>query len=95
MSQVVHPILIQNPDINPYLYAAYEVWNRLKWYFNPKSCLYRRTLNSLTDKYNAQKVIIACNIYRSLKSNLSLLNNTFAFGLNKIYLLFDESEFIP
>lgn len=91
MSQVVHPILIQNPDINPYLYAAYEVWNRLKWYFNPKSWLSRCTLNSLRDKYKAQKVIIPCNRYSLLKSNLSLLKNTFAFGLNKIYLLFDES----
>lgn len=95
MSQVVHPILIQNPDINPYLHAAYEVWNCLKLGFNPESWRSRCTLNSLRYKYKGQKAVIVCNRPSLLKSNLSLLNNTFAFGLNKIYLLFDESEFIP
>jgi len=95
MSQFNNPILRQNPDINPYRHASYEVWNRLRWDFNPESRRSRRILKNLKDKYNGQKSVIVCNGPSLLKSDLSLLKNIFTFGLNKINLLFDGSDFRP
>lgn len=85
----------QNSTANPYRYGAFEIWNRMKWDFNPESWRSRKTLKNLKNKYAGQKAVIACNGPSLLKSDLRLINNTFVFGLNKIYLLFDKSDFRP
>lgn len=95
MSNYDNPILKQNPDLNPYRYAAYEIWNRLRWDLHPESWRSRRTLQNLKDKYKGEKAVIVCNGPSLLKSDLSLLKNIYTFGLNKIYLLFEQSDFRP
>ncbi len=55
----------------------------------------RKKLRAIKDKYYNQKAIIVCNGPSLLKSDLKLLKNIFIFGLNKINLLFDISEFTP
>jgi hypothetical protein len=42
-----------------------------------------------------QKAVIVCNGPSLLKSDLSLLEGTYTFGLNKINLLFRQSSFRP
>lgn len=88
-------LLVQQPTINPYRYAAYELWNRIKWDLNPESWRSRRKLKQLKDKCQGSKAVIVCNGPSLLKSDLSLLEGVFTFGLNKINLLFDKSSFRP
>lgn len=91
----INPLLTQRPTINPYRYGAFEIWNRLQWDLNPESWRSRQKLKVCKDKYAGEKAVILCNGPSLLKSDLSLLNGVFTFGLNKINLLFDKSSFRP
>lgn len=91
----INPLLTQRPTINPYRYGAFEIWNRLKWDLNPESWRSRQKLKACKDKYVGEKAVILCNGPSLLKSDLSLLDGVFTFGLNKINLLFDKSSFRP
>lgn len=91
----IHPLLTQHTTINPYRYGAFEIWNRLKWDLNPESWRSRQKLKACKNKYTGEKAVIVCNGPSLLKSDLSLLDGVFTFGLNKINLLFDKSSFRP
>ena len=91
----IDALVAQRADVNPYRYGLFEIWNRLKWDLNSESSRSRKLLRSWKDKYSGQKAVIACNGPSLLKSDLSLLDDVFVFGLNKIHLLFDKSEFRP
>jgi hypothetical protein len=81
--------------LNPYLDAVNMVFERLKWDLNPESWRSRKKMNETINKYTGQKAVILCNGPSLLKSNFSLLKNTYTFGLNKINLLFDRQDFQP
>ncbi len=88
--------------INPYFTAANMILlapkiilNRLKWDLKPESWRSRRKLKKLTNQYEGQKAVILCNGPSLLKTDFSLLKGTFTFGLNKINLLFNQSDFRP
>ncbi len=89
------PTLALKPTINPYRYAAYLLVQRLRWDLRLESWRSRRILRSLRDRYRGQKAVIICNGPSLLKSDLSLLDGVFTFGLNKINLLFERSSFRP
>ena len=91
----INPLLTQSPTINPYRYGAFEIWNRLKWDINPESWRSRSKIKFFKNKYSGQKAVIVCNGPSLLKTDLSLLKETFTFGLNKINLIFDKSDFRP
>jgi hypothetical protein len=95
ITNIDYNILQQRPDVNPYRYAAYEVWKRLKWDLNPESWRSRSKLKQLRDKYSGEKAVIVCNGPSLLNTNLDGLDNIFTFGLNKINLLFEKSHFRP
>lgn len=82
-------------SINPYYYGVYQIVNRLLWDLTIDSWLSRKNLRNLKDKYPAQKAVILCNGPSLLKTDFSLLEGVFTFGLNKINLLFDKYDFIP
>ena len=86
---------IKPATLNPYYYAAYTVWNRIKWDLNPKSWISRHKLKSLKNRHLGEKAVIVCNGPSLLKSNLSLLDGVTTFGLNKINLIFEKSHFRP
>ena len=88
-------ILLQRPTVNPYRQAAYQVWQRLKWDLTPEAWRSRHHLQAIRDHYRSQKAVIICNGPSLLKTNLDLLQNTYTFGLNKINLIFDKSNFRP
>lgn len=93
--QIDSPLLAQRPAVNPYRYAAHEVLNRLRWDIQFESWRSRQKLKALQNKHMGQKAVIVCNGPSLLKTDLSLLSDTFTFGLNKINLLFDRSSFRP
>jgi hypothetical protein len=90
-----NPFWAKRPTLNPYRYAANETWKRFKWDINPESWSSRGKLKAWKNKYLGHKAVILCNGPSLLKSDLSLLKNTFTFGLNKINLLFEQSSFRP
>ncbi|MGJ5627857.1 6-hydroxymethylpterin diphosphokinase MptE-like protein [Nostoc sp. CALU 1950] len=93
-----NPIFNQRVTINPYRGFArgcFELWKRFEWDLNPESWKSRSKLKTLKNSYLGQKAVILCNGPSLLKHDLSILNKTFTFGLNKINLIFDKSPFIP
>jgi len=85
-----------SPDtLNPYYYALYTFLDRLKWDLRPASFSSRTKLKSCKDRHHGEKAVIVCNGPSLLKSDLSLLKGVATFGLNKINLLFDKSDFRP
>jgi len=89
------PLLKRRATINPYLSAGGLVLKRFIWDINIKSWISRKRLKNWKDNYNGQKAVIVCNGPSLLENDLSLLDNVFTFGLNKINLLFGQSSFRP
>lgn len=81
--------------INPYLKFLWHFYNRVFWDLHIESWISRKKIRRLKGKYNGEKAVIVCNGPSLLKSDLSLLTNVYSFGLNKINLLFDKSNFRP
>lgn len=81
--------------INPYYFTIENLFRRMVWDFRPESRRSRKILYRWKDKFLGEKAVILCNGPSLLKSDLSLLKGVFTFGLNKINLLFDTSEFRP
>lgn len=88
---------VPKPRVNTYRLAAALMVQRLFWDISPLSWIHRKKINKWHNKYYNRKAIIICN-GPSLKSvDFELLQNAsiFTFGLNKINLLFDYSDFRP
>lgn len=81
--------------MNPYKTALGLAGRRLLWDINPESWRSRRKIKALQNQYKGQKAVILCNGPSLLDVDFSLLEDTFTFGLNKINLLFDKSDFRP
>lgn len=96
-SDIEDPILAAPPTINPYRTAAYGIINRLKWDIQPESWRSRSKLHRCKDEYAGQKAVILCNGPSLLRTDFEMLQSSgvFAFGLNKINLLFDKTSFRP
>lgn len=92
---VKNPILEEPERINPYYRAASLLVDRMKWDLNPHSWVSRGRMNDLKNSHVGEKAVILCNGPSLLKCDFSLLNNVYTFGLNKINLLFDSTEFRP
>ena len=91
------PILQQPPTINPYMKALSLIRHRIFWDLKPESWRSRRKIKALKDKHKGQKAIIICNGPSLLKVNFDLLmrSGVYTFGLNKINLLFEKTDFRP
>ena len=90
-----NPLADRRPSINPYLSAAGLVVKRIAWDLRPESWRSRSKIRAWSDKYKGEKAVILCNGPSLLKTDFSLLQDTFTFGLNKINLLFDKKDFRP
>lgn len=86
---------IKPETLNPYYYACYALLDRLRWDLHPASFSSRGKLKALKNRHGGQKAVIVCNGPSLLRSDLSLLSGVASFGLNKINLLFDKSDFRP
>ncbi len=95
MIDVDDPLVKSRPALNPYRHGVGIILNRLKWDLRPESWASRLKLSKWKDIHAGKKAIILCNGPSLLKVDFSLLENTFTFGLNKINLLFEKSEFRP
>ncbi len=81
--------------LNPYKEGIRIIGSRLLWDFNFQSIISRKKLKKFKNKYNNKKAVILCNGPSLNEIDFNLLKNTFTFGLNKINLLFERSDFRP
>ena len=81
--------------LNSYRTAAGLITRRLKWDLQLESWKSRRKLNLLRNTQLHKKAIILCNGPSLLHTDFQSLHKTYTFGLNKINLLFDKSDFRP
>lgn len=95
MSKLEDPLLNIRPTINPYRRALSGLVNRLRWDINLESWRSRRKIRKWKDAYSGEKAVILCNGPSLLAVDLNLLDGVFTFGLNKINLLFDKTDFRP
>ncbi len=65
----------------------------MQWRFHPKAVVSRSRLRTYKDIHKGQRCFIIGNGPSLKNTDLSLLKNEFTFGLNRIYLLFDEIGF--
>lgn len=89
------PLVRTRPTINPYRRALSLLLSRLRWDMNLEAWKSRKLVREWRDRYLGQKAVILCNGPSLLKTDLALLKDTFCFGLNKINLLFETSDFRP
>ena len=89
------PLVTQRPSLNPYIFGASLVLQRLRWDRRLESWRSRAKVRKWKDKYKGKKAVILCNGPSLLETDLGMLEGTFTFGLNKINLLFDKSSFRP
>lgn len=86
-----------NDTINPYFLGLSLIYHRLLWDFHPYSWISRSRVKALQNRYRNQKAVILCNGPSLNKVNFDELSkhNIYTFGLNKINLLFSNTEFRP
>lgn len=89
------PLLESPATLNPYRRAAGLLASRLAWDVRSAAWISRRRLRALNDRYAGKKAVILCNGPSLLQVDFEALGDVFTFGLNKINLLFDRSEFRP
>jgi len=95
MNETDIPLLDEREDNNPYYEGFRMIYHRLKWDVTPTAWKSKNSLKRKLNEYEGQKAVILCNGPSLLKTDFSLLKNTFTFGLNKINLLFDKHDFRP
>ena len=87
--------LSRRAALNPYLIAARQVWQRMKWDIHPEAWRSRSKLVALRDSHAGEKAVILCNGPSLNRVDLDLLGNAYCFGLNKINLMFARTAFRP
>ena len=95
MDAQTDPVIKKIAQVNPYFLAADMVRKRISWDFNYKSWLSRARINKMKDSAKEKKAVILCNGPSLLKVDFQTLKGLQTFGLNKINLLFDKTDFRP
>lgn len=81
--------------LNPYRISAGLMVKRLLWDLTLNSWIHRKKIASLRNKHIGEKAVIVCNGPSLNDIDLSSLSGVFTFGLNKINLIFDQTDFRP
>jgi len=75
------------------LASLYDFLSLITWSFNKKGIISRNKIRKLKDKYKGKRCFIIGNGPSLKKTDLTRLKNEYTFGLNRIYLLFDDLGF--
>ena len=95
MAEVRDPLLDTHATLNPYRIAAGYIARRLRWDVRPVAWSARSKMKSWHNRFVGQKAVILCNGPSLLKTDFKSLAGVFCFGLNKINMLFDKTDFRP
>jgi hypothetical protein len=88
-------IKARTQTLNPYHYSGSMFLSRLLWDLKFESWRSRTKVRAWQNRYAGKKAVILCNGPSLLEVDLPLLEGVFTFGLNKIDLLFDKTDFRP
>lgn len=91
-------LLLQGrPTLNPYLWSASQIYQRMLWDINYQSWRSRGILKKIRNTESGRKAVILCNGPSLNKVDFDLVNHSdaYTFGLNKINLLFGRTSFRP
>jgi hypothetical protein len=95
MNETQDPLVLRRATVNPYRIATSMLLGRLLWDMRPQSWVSRHRLRQWKDRYQGQRAVILCNGPSLLDVDFDKLHGVFTFGLNKINLLFDKTDFRP
>jgi hypothetical protein len=97
MQQIEQFNRLQRASINPYFNALSLIKNRLLWDLNINSWYSRSKLKALKNTYKGKKAVIICNgpSLKKVKFDELIDSDVYFFGLNKINLMFDDTDFRP
>jgi len=95
--EINHPLRMQRATVNPYRLGLGILLRQLAWDIRPLAWTSRSKMKSWRDACSGQKAVILCNGPSLLNVDFESLRQSgvFCFGLNKINLLFDKTEFRP
>lgn len=90
------PLVSQKSTINPYVKGCGLIARRILWDLQPQSWVSRNRLRQLKNGMTGKKAVILCNGPSLNQVDFNMLKGKcYTFGLNKINLLFDRSDFRP
>ena len=89
------PLLKEKKNVNPYRHGLSKIYNRFKWDLKRQSWISRAKLKEIYNSHLEEKAVILCNGPSLLKTDFDSLKNVYTFGLNKINLLFDKTDYRP
>ncbi len=82
-------------QFNPYRIGLHLLLDRLRWDCSPRSWIHRKKVAALRNVHAGEKAIILCNGPSLRDVDFSTIRGVFTFGLNKINLLFKQTDFRP
>lgn len=85
----------QYPPIKVYRESIIKIVKQLLWDIKPRCHSARKHMSAIQGTHTGQKAMIVCNGPSLLSSDFSLLKDVYCFGLNKINLLFDKTDWRP
>lgn len=88
---------VPRETVNPYLTGVGMIMRRLQWDVRPLSWISRKRVKKWKNRYAGKKAVILCNgpSLNKVDFDRLLQPSVFTFGLNKINLLFDRTDFRP
>jgi hypothetical protein len=97
MNDNIDPLVLQRDTLNPYRVGLGLAWYQLKWDLRPEAWRSRSVVRSWKNRFAGNRAVILCNGPSLLKVDFDALRNSgvYCFGLNKINLLFEKTEFRP
>lgn len=81
--------------LRPVAGPVLDLFSGIGWRGNPLYARNRELLAGLKDKHRGERCFIMGNGPSLKHTNLPALAGEYTFGLNRIYLLFDEMGFVP
>jgi hypothetical protein len=81
--------------LNPYYLSIRYFLQRLFWDIRPIAWKNRQKLKQLKNSHRGEKAVVLCNGPSLLDVDFDHLKGIYTFGLNKINLLFEQTDFRP
>jgi hypothetical protein len=81
--------------VEAFLRRVSSIQHTIDWYFSTNGKVNRQRLLSFKNQHQGERCFIIANGLSLKNTDLSLLKDEVTFCMNRIYLMFDELNFIP
>lgn len=86
---------MNSKPISVYRRCWTQTKNRIKWDLKRASWSSQKQLKACFNSHSGEKAVIVCNGPSLLQCDMDLLKGVFTFGLNKINLLYNKTDWRP